>query len=105
MKLGIPGFYGARLRQAREAMGLSITSLAALVGVSKQAISQYERGTDAPGPQVFDALRSTLRQDAHFFLRRPATSLERETCFYRSMAAATKSARLKAEVWELWFRE
>ena len=105
MKAGIPGFFGARLRQAREAMGLSITSLAALIGVSKQAISQYELGADSPGPQVFDALRSTLRQDAHFFLRRPADSLEKDTCFYRSMAAATKGARVKAEVWQLWVRE
>jgi Zn-dependent peptidase ImmA (M78 family)/transcriptional regulator with XRE-family HTH domain len=105
MKAGIPGFYGVRLRQAREAMGLSITSLAALVGVSKQAVSQYELGADSPGQQVFDALRSTLRQDAHFFLRRPADSLEKDTCFYRSMAAVTKTARTKAEVWQLWVRE
>jgi Zn-dependent peptidase ImmA (M78 family)/transcriptional regulator with XRE-family HTH domain len=105
MKAGILGFYGVRLRQAREAMGLSITSLAALVGVSKQAISQYELGADAPGPLVFDALRSTLRQDAHFFLRKPADSLESDTCFYRSMAAATKTARIKAQAWHLWVRE
>lgn len=105
MKAGIPGFYGVRLRQAREAMGLSITSLAALIGVSKQAISQYELGADSPGPLIFDQLRSTLKQDAHFFLRHPADSLERDTCFYRSMAATTRIARLKAEVWQLWVRE
>lgn len=105
MKTGIPGFYGARLRQAREAMGLSVTSLASLVGVSKQAISQYERGADSPGPQVFDTLRSVLKQEAQFFLKRPSELFENDTCFYRSMASATKTARAKAEVWQLWVRE
>jgi Zn-dependent peptidase ImmA (M78 family)/transcriptional regulator with XRE-family HTH domain len=104
MKTGVPGFQGIRLRQAREAMGLSITSLSDLVGVSKQAISQYERGSDAPSQPVFDQIRSILRHEAQFFLRRPAP-LSEGTCFYRSMAATTKGARNKAEVWQLWVRE
>jgi Zn-dependent peptidase ImmA (M78 family)/DNA-binding XRE family transcriptional regulator len=103
MKIGIPGFQGVRLRQARDAMGLSITSLADLVGVSKQAISQYELGSDAPSQAVFDRLRATLRQEPHFFLKRPTCS--EEIYFYRSMATSTKGARAKAEVWQGWVRE
>jgi Zn-dependent peptidase ImmA (M78 family)/transcriptional regulator with XRE-family HTH domain len=104
MKTGVPGFQGIRLRQAREAMGLSITSLADLIGVSKQAISQFERGSDAPSQPIFDRIRTTLRHESQFFLKRPA-SLTPGTCFFRSMAATTKSARVKAEVWQLWVRE
>lgn len=105
MKTGIPGFIGVRLTQAREGMGLSITSLAELLGVSKQAVSQYEKGIDTPGPEVFNKIRTTLRHEAQFFLRPPPGHFGRGTCFYRSMAAATKTARSKAEIWQLWARE
>ena len=105
MKSGVPGFQGLRLRQAREAMSLSITSLAAIVGVSKQAISQYERGADSPGQEVFDRLRNTLTHEAHFFLKRPNNIFSVGTNFYRSMASTTKTARSKAEVWQIWTRE
>ncbi|MCI0347943.1 MAG: XRE family transcriptional regulator [Acidobacteriales bacterium] len=105
MRTGVVGFQGARLREAREALGLSITSLADIVGVSKQAVSQYEKGADSPGTDVFDRLRATLKHEAHFFLRRPNTALAKTTCFYRSMASATKTARNRAEVWQQWTRE
>ena len=105
MKVGIPGFVGVRLTQAREAMGLSVTSLAALLGVSKQAVSQYERGIDTPGPEVFARMRETLRHEAHFFLKPAMSTLKKNVCFYRSMASTTKTARRKAEVWQLWVRE
>jgi Zn-dependent peptidase ImmA (M78 family)/transcriptional regulator with XRE-family HTH domain len=104
MKLSVPGFRGERLRQAREAIGLSITSLADLIGVSKQAVSQYERDIDSPGPAVFDKMRSVLKQEPYFFLKPPA-NFARRTCFFRSMASATKTARTKAEVWQSWTRE
>ena len=101
---GVPGFNGERLKQAREAMGLSQTSLASIVNVSKQAISQYEKGTDSPGPDVFDQFRLVLRHDAFFFLR-SSFSGEAGTRFYRSMASATKTARARAEARQLWIRE
>jgi Zn-dependent peptidase ImmA (M78 family)/transcriptional regulator with XRE-family HTH domain len=105
MKHGTPGFQGSRLTQAREAMGLSVTSLAALIDVSKQAVSQYEKGADAPSQEIFDRLQRTLRQQAMFFLRPPLSSLHTSTRFYRSLAAATKSARTKAESWQALVRE
>ena len=105
MKSGVPGFVGIRLKQAREAVGLSITSLADLIGVSKQAVSQYEKGSDSPSPLIFDRIRTVLGHDYQFFLRPPVNSLIKSTCFYRSMAAATKTARTKAEMRQLWVRE
>src|SRR6476469_2565508 len=104
MKTGVPGFASIRLNQAREAMGLSITSLAELVGVSKQAISQYEKGADSPSQHVLERITTVLGHEPHFFISTPF-SVAKNTCFYRSMAAATKTARTKAEVRELWVRE
>lgn len=101
---GIPGFSGDRLRQAREAMGLNQATLAALLNVSRQAVSQYESGADRPSPSVFDQLRVVLRHDPQFFLR-PAFTRTSGTQFYRSMASMTKTARLRAEARQLWVRE
>jgi Zn-dependent peptidase ImmA (M78 family)/transcriptional regulator with XRE-family HTH domain len=105
MRTGVPGFHGDRLQQAREAMALSKTLLADLVDVSVQAISQYEKGADRPGTEVFDRLRKILKQDAQFFLRPTNPSLSSSVCFYRSLASTTKTARTKAETWKTWSRE
>src|SRR5437588_10991585 len=105
MSTGIPGFQGFRLTEAREAMNLTQTSLADLVGVSRQAVSQYEKGADSPGPEVFDRICSILRHESQFFLRPRLQSLQESTRFYRSMASTTKGARKKACVWESWTRE
>jgi Zn-dependent peptidase ImmA (M78 family)/transcriptional regulator with XRE-family HTH domain len=105
MRTGVPGFQGQRLQQAREGLALSKTSLAALVDVSVQAISQYEKGVDLPGKEVFDRLRQILKQEAQFFLKASDPSLSANVCFYRSLAVTTRTARNKAEVWKTWSRE
>ena len=105
MRTGVPGFKGYRLQQAREAMGLSQTSLADLLEVSKQAISQYEKNSDSPGIEVFDRMRRILKHDAQFFLKPQTTSLSTSIRFYRSLASTTKTARNKAEAWKTWSRE
>src|ERR1700685_2889720 len=101
---GIPGFNGERLRQAREALGLTQVSLADMLCVTKQAISNYECGADNPSPAVFDQMRIVLRQEAQFFMRSAFVGGS-STKFYRSMASATKRARLRAEARHCWIRE
>jgi Zn-dependent peptidase ImmA (M78 family)/transcriptional regulator with XRE-family HTH domain len=102
---GTPGFVGERLRESREAMGLTMTSLADLLGVSKQAISQYEKGQDTPRAEVLDRICKLFRHEPHFFLTGPASWMEPMVVFYRSMASSTKSARQKAEARQQWMRE
>ena len=104
MKSGIQGFNGDRLRQAREALGLRLSSLADMASVSRQCISQYELGESLPGPEVFDRLAICLRQESQFFLR-SSTHFDPSPRFFRSMASATKTARLRAEARLTWFRE
>lgn len=104
MKLGAPGFIGARLRQARESRGLSALALSDLIGKSTTAIYQYENGEHAPRPDVAQKLADILRLPEAFF-RKPLLREEPGTVFYRSMAAATMGARTRAERRYEWLQE
>jgi Zn-dependent peptidase ImmA (M78 family)/transcriptional regulator with XRE-family HTH domain len=104
MKPGTPGFIGARLREAREARGLSASSLADLLGVTRQAISQYEHDIQSPRPEITKRICDCLNLPQRFFLR-PMAETPEATTFYRSMSAATKAARIKAERRREWLRD
>jgi Zn-dependent peptidase ImmA (M78 family)/DNA-binding XRE family transcriptional regulator len=104
MKLGTSGFVGERLKEAREARGLNITALADIIGISKQAISQYEKDIQNPRPEIMEQLSIKLNLPKHFFITKPGYP-KTNTVFYRSMSAATKGARVRAE-WKLaWLKE
>ena len=101
-----PGFIGGRLREARESRGLTGTSLAQIVGVSRQAVSQYESGQSSPSPEVLGRLASTLNLPVRFFSE-PLTPEEEAskanaTLFWRSMSAATATSRLIGKRRLLW---
>jgi Zn-dependent peptidase ImmA (M78 family) len=104
MRPGSPGFLGERLREAREARGLTGIALADLLGVSRQAVSQYEKGDASPAPAVLEKLARALNVREAFF-RRPAARPEIGSVFYRSFASATKTARLRAERRYGWLKE
>lgn len=105
MNSGTPGFVGLRLKQAREALGLTATSLAQAIGVTKQAVSRWESGLDSPRPELFDRLCDLLGQPAYFFLHPVDANLQRGTRFYRSLASTTALARQKADARNFWARE
>ncbi len=104
MAKGIPQFYGVRLAQVREARGLSGVNLATMIDVSPASISQYERDGVKPTTEVLDRLTSVLNVPKAFFLR-PVACHPEAKFFYRSMSAATKSARNRAESRFEWLRE
>ncbi|WP_422678025.1 helix-turn-helix domain-containing protein [Blastococcus brunescens] len=60
MKSGTPGFSGQRLREAREIRGTQQLFLAEMLGVSAQAISNYERNRSTPSPDMLDRLARAL---------------------------------------------
>jgi Zn-dependent peptidase ImmA (M78 family)/transcriptional regulator with XRE-family HTH domain len=97
MRQGTPGFIGARLREAREARSLTQAELAEKLDVTTQAISQYERGSTTPHPDVTARLPEILVMPAaHFF--EPLRAYEAEgTVFWRSLSASTATARTRAE--------
>lgn len=104
MKSGTPGFSGQRLREAREIRGTQQLFLAEMLGVSAQAISNYERNRSTPSPDMLDRLARALNVPPAFFTLPERPTVER-TVFYRSMSAATKSARSRAEHRANWLTD
>lgn len=102
MKPGTLGFIGARLKEAREARGLTAIALSDLIGVTRQAISQYENEAQSPRPEVMERIAKTLKLPVAYF--RFPLDVTMGTIFYRSISAATKSARSRAEKRYLWVR-
>jgi transcriptional regulator with XRE-family HTH domain len=90
MITGTPGFVGERLTQSRIAMGLTLSALAELLSVSRQAVSQYEKGVDSPRDEVFRKIYTLFKHEPHFFLRSVDPTLLPPVLFFRSMATATK---------------
>lgn len=101
---GIPGFVGARLREAREVRDVTAVGLSGRIGVSAQTVSSYERGRSSPSPSVLAAIASELRLPETFFLR-PVDDRERGTIFFRSMASATQRQRTRAIRRYGWLRQ
>ncbi|MFZ5815315.1 MAG: helix-turn-helix domain-containing protein [Bacillota bacterium] len=95
MRQGTPGFVGERLREAREARGVQASDLASQLGVSRQAISQYENGGVSPHPEVMRRIANILDLPVRYFCQAPRTDLG-TTLFYRSLARATSTARKKS---------
>ncbi len=104
MRPGTLGFVGARLREGREARGLTAIALAELVGVSRQAISQYEKGLASPSPDVMARIAQQLDLPVAYFLR-PVRHIELSIVFYRSQSTATSVARARAEGRLRWAEE
>jgi Zn-dependent peptidase ImmA (M78 family)/DNA-binding XRE family transcriptional regulator len=91
---------GERLKIARRAAGLSLEALGARVGVSKMAISKYERGLDMPGSTVLLGLARELGVKTEYFFR--PTDIQFSASAFRcrkSLPAKQKSA-LAARVQE-----
>ena len=102
MAAGVTGFQNDRLVQGRRARGLTAVSLADMIDVSPATISQYEKGTQKPRQEVLDRLAVVLNVPPAFFLQ-PVSIVKPDRLFYRSMSAATKSARARVEARYEWF--
>lgn len=104
MPVGVEGFQKERLTQARQARGLTAISLADMAGLGQATISQYEKGTQNPRQENLDKLAGLLNVPSSFFLQ--SVSIEKpERLFYRSMSAATKNSRARAEARYEWALE
>jgi Zn-dependent peptidase ImmA (M78 family)/DNA-binding XRE family transcriptional regulator len=105
MRVGTPGFSGQRLREAREARGLSAISLSELAGVSVQAVYHYESDRMSPSPDVLERLADAVKMPVTFLLLpdRGETGVSPE--FFRSMSAATKGARNRARHRLRWLQD
>ncbi|MGA8475069.1 MAG: XRE family transcriptional regulator [Candidatus Cybelea sp.] len=104
MRVGTPNFVGSRLREAREARGLSVTALAGLLpGVSKQSISAYELQQATPHPDHAVKIADLLNLPLAFFFE-PGSFEDTNPIYWRSLAAATKGARSSVKRRYGWLR-
>ena len=97
MKPNTPGFISTQLRKARLSRGKTAVALAEDLGITKQEISNYETGRQSPSPSVAANISEVLNYPISFFLKKSFQENEISPHFYRSMKAATKIAREKAE--------
>jgi Zn-dependent peptidase ImmA (M78 family)/DNA-binding XRE family transcriptional regulator len=105
MTAGTPGFIGKRLKQAREARGLTTVALAEIVGVTRSAISLHETGNATPQPEVLAKLSSKLNMPMAFFFKPFEVSGDGDTIFYRSLTSTTRTARASAESRYEWLKK
>lgn len=95
-----------RIKQARISRGLSMVELSDLVSVSKQAISQYEMGKNAPSKAILNAIASVLKYPTSFFYKpMPVNENASSAVFFRckktTKVKVLNAAREKIEI----FRE
>ena len=103
-KQGTPGFVGERLRLACEIRNISFTSLADILEVSKQLISQYMNGEKTPGSDTFTKIAEKLNFPKKFFLEElPESNFN--TVFFRSMSYTIKGQRISSRSKYLKFKE
>jgi Zn-dependent peptidase ImmA (M78 family)/transcriptional regulator with XRE-family HTH domain len=94
----------ARLRDARKFLRLSQEELGDRIGVTRQAISQFERGDRLPDPETFAALVSVLEQPPGFFTSDDAPVFGQSTTrFYRKFGSDTVRRREACDTYASWF--
>lgn len=57
---------GSRIKERREELGITQVELAALIGVSKGSIGNYECGVSAPNEKILYKLFTALKCDANY---------------------------------------
>ncbi len=92
-------FISERLKQAREASCLNMTELAEIVGVSRQAISQFESGKSTPNIDTIKKISHALNVELQFFSTGLTyTELSAESIpTYRSFKTSLAKSRLQAK--------
>ncbi|GGL05717.1 XRE family transcriptional regulator [Nocardia jinanensis] len=100
-------FDPARLTQARQLAGLTKAALAAQIGISGAAVSQWESRTSPPRPDHLSRAAEVLDVPVEFFAAgRPLAQLDGAGAHFRSLRSTKAAQRAKAvafaqQVWEL----
>jgi Zn-dependent peptidase ImmA (M78 family)/transcriptional regulator with XRE-family HTH domain len=112
MKVGTDNFFGERLTQAREVMGLTQSALAEQIGVKKQAISGYEKNNPvsnqnkgiSPNPDVFFKITTFFELPARFFTTPYIPNLVSKP-FNRQQKSLSMKSRSKVDHLAYWVCE
>jgi Zn-dependent peptidase ImmA (M78 family)/DNA-binding transcriptional regulator YiaG len=85
-----------RIKEAREAKGLTREAFAEALGISFQAVGQYEVGQNGPGPEVMAKIMNLTGQPPVFFCaNRPAVRERFGMPFWRSLTRMSRVDRLR----------
>jgi Zn-dependent peptidase ImmA (M78 family)/transcriptional regulator with XRE-family HTH domain len=94
----------SRLRDARKVGRLSQTELAERIGVSRQAVSAYERGDKSPEPATFQKIADILQQPVAFFTNGDGAAFGASTTkFFRKFGPDTARRNDACDVLGEWF--
>lgn len=99
-------FNPLRLTEARNAKAMTMATLSELLGVSRQAISIFEKGLKTPSYENIIKLSNLLDVNIDFFYTKSRNIQPITTpSHFRSFKTATKKSRIKASIQEKWFAE
>lgn len=85
-----------RIREAREAAGHTVESFAEALGVTRQAVGQYESGQTAPSAESMSKIIALTTQPPSFFTtERPRGSSTSGTPFWRGLKRMNKPDRAR----------
>lgn len=98
------GFVGARLTEARMALGLSATTFADLVELSVQSVSKYENDRQTPKLEAVHRFAAILKVPYDYFFR-PMAKKDNRPIFWRAKLSAPPTARDRSEVRLEWMKE
>lgn len=83
-----------RIKEARESRGLSMAELSEMLGVTSQAISQYEKGIITPSIFVLKKLAELLGFSPAFFYKTKSTSrCSNSAVYFRAMSNTPKKLK------------
>ena len=91
-------FNGQRLRQARLYNGLTINELADILGVTKQAISQYETQNVTPEFKKMRIITEKLKFPSSYFFQEDIYEVNAKTTYFRALLSANKNSRLQQQI-------
>lgn len=98
----------ARIKEARISRGLSLSQLSEFIGVSSQAISQYELGTSRPSATVLMKLIEILGFPLNYF-KKPkgifCKDCSNSATYFRSMKSTPKKLKYAYEIRIDWIDE
>jgi len=92
----------AKLKEARVARGLSLAQLSKLIGISSQAISQFEKGETKPSPATLIKLINTLDFPINFFCSPNNEEAEESVIYFRSNKNITRKLKDACKVRINW---
>lgn len=74
-----------RIKEAREAVGLTLDAFAEALDITRQAVAQFENGQTSPSGDTFSKIIGVTGQPISFFVTSPPRPVTSGTVFWRSL--------------------